>query len=89
MIEFTIAQATACSLLLYYWMKFQILLDACTEDKRIALGEVEARHQDILQLEDDIKVLYSSNKINVNYNNNQKALYGITMIVCIIVIISE
>ena len=61
MIEFTIAQAIACSLL-YYWMKFQILLDACTEDKRIALGEVEARHQDILQLEDDIKVLYSSNK---------------------------
>ena len=63
-------------------MKFQILLDACTEDKRIALGEVEARHQDILQLEDDIKVLYSSNKII-----RKHYIYGIVMIVCIIVII--
>ena len=40
--------------ILHFFFFFQILID--TAQKRQALGEIEARHQEILHLEENIKV---------------------------------
>ena len=37
-----------------YLILNQVILD--TEEKKVALGQVEERHQDILQLEENMKV---------------------------------